>query len=105
MKGLNCPFFYANNTPMFLANNFIAIDKSTIPNTLLNTSIPPSPNNFSILGIKRITTKINTKLIKMLMIILINEYSDLRESKVVNVPAPAITGKAKGTIVEVFASL
>ena len=39
------------------------------------------------------------------MIILSKAYSDLKESKVVNVPAPAIIGKAKGTIVEVLGSL
>lgn len=39
------------------------------------------------------------------MIILIKAYSDLSDNKVVNVPAPAIIGNARGTIVEVFGSL
>ena len=83
---------------MFVENSFTDIESKIIPKTLLIIAIPFFPNNFSILfeDFKIIYT--NIELMIIAIITLIRSNSARKESIVVKVPAPAIIGKAIGTI-------
>ena len=83
---------------MFVENSFTDIERRIIPKTLLIIAIPFFPNNFSILfeDFKIIYT--NIELMIIAIITLIRSNSARKESIVVKVPAPAIIGKAIGTI-------
>ena len=78
--------------------SFTDIESKIIPKTLLIIAIPFFPRRFSILfeDFKSIYTKI--ELITIAIITFISSNSALSDSKVVSVPAPAIIGKAIGTI-------
>ena len=72
--------------------------KSIIPNTFSNTAIPPLPKSFSILAVSFKTTKTHIRFKIIAAKILTCANSALRDIIEVIVPAPAITGNAKGTI-------
>lgn len=83
---------------MFAANNLTAIAIRITPNTFLITFTPFLPSIFSIFtdDLSTIKTKIIFTIIAIIMFS--TKYSALKESKDVSVPAPAINGKAMGTI-------
>ena len=81
----------------------MAIAKSTIPNTFLRTAIPPAPNRRSILPVSVKITNTTIIFKKTATAIFTASNSARRESMVVIEPAPAIMGKAKGTMEAVFA--
>ena len=76
----------------------MAIAIRTIPKILLNTSIPPFPNFLSRNGTDFNTPKTNNRLTTMAILMGIISYSALSDKMVVNVPAPAMSGNAIGTI-------
>lgn len=84
--------------PVFDKNNLIAIANKIIPKNFFNIWIPASPNIFSKKRVD-LNTK-NTKIIFKVIAISISKilYSDFKEISVVIDPAPAIRGKATGTI-------
>tara|TARA_B100002051_G_C16538734_1_gene536449 strand:+ start:460 stop:801 length:342 start_codon:yes stop_codon:yes gene_type:complete len=89
---------YPAINPILVEKSLTAIDSSIIPKTFLTIPIPFFPRIFSILfeDLRTIYTKI--ELINIAAIILVTSNSALRDNNVVRVPAPAITGKAIGTI-------
>lgn len=83
---------------MLATNNLTAMDKRMIPNTFFKTDMIPGPNNFSNLP-AFLKTKYTIIILRiMAMIMLISAYPARKESTVVKEPAPAINGKAIGTI-------
>ncbi len=83
---------------MLETNNFTAMDNKMIPKTFLNTDMMPGPNNFSNLPALR-NTKYTIIMFKMMaMMMLISPNSARNAKTVVNEPAPAINGKAIGTM-------
>ena len=80
------------------------IERRIIPKTLLIIPIPFLPKNFSIVFDDFSIMKTNKEFMTIAIITFISCYSALRDSKVVRVPAPAIIGKAIGTIEAVSGS-
>ena len=62
--------------------------------------MPPSPINFSIRDVERITKYTKTRFSTSAIIIFTVSYSARSDSKVVKEPGPAIKGKASGTMDE-----
>ena len=83
---------------MLVVKSFTAIAKRTTPKTFRMILIPDFPRIRSICleDLRMIYTK--RILIRIAKMILITSYSALKESKEVIVPAPAIIGKARGTM-------
>ena len=89
---------------IFVEKSLTDIDKRIIPKTLLIIPIPFLPRIFSIVFDDLSIMYTNKEFIMIAIITLINWYSALKDSKVVKVPAPAIIGKAIGTIEAVSGS-
>ena len=83
---------------MFFENNFTEMAKRIIPKAFSMTAIPPGPKIFCNLPDNFKTKKIIGTLSKMAMMIFNNWNSALNEINVEMVPAPAMVGKANGTM-------
>src|SRR5690606_30759615 len=77
---------------------FTAMASRIIPKTRRNTAKPEFPITRSSHADERRTTYTKMRLITIPMRMLISEYPDRSERIVVSVPAPAMIGKASGTI-------
>lgn len=87
---------------MLLEKSLMAMANKIIPNTFSITAIPPTPNNRSIRLVNFRVKKMSGIFRAIAMIILTVSYYALKEIRVENVPAPAIIGKAKGTMDAAF---
>jgi len=88
----------------FLPNNLIAIDSKIIPKNFLSMAIPVFPSAFARKDDVRKTINIITKLAAIAVNICKLANADFKDKIVVNVPVPAMIGKAIGTTVPDFAS-
>src|SRR5690606_29407404 len=92
------------NPPRLDLKILMAIDSNIMPKIRLRTSRPVLPSFLSNQSVLFSTTYTIIKLVRMPMAMLNCEYSDFKVRMAVIVPAPAINGKAIGTM-EVLAEL